>query len=99
VDTTPDAQITRHMANKKASVSGLELFPEEANFSPDIRTCQLLTTAEVAKHLRLSVRKIFDLVASGKLTPIRFGRAVRFPVAQIEGLIRAHTKSRGGHKR
>ena len=44
----------------------------------------MLTAAEVAHCLRLSVRAVYDLAASGAIPSFRFGRAVRFDPADVE---------------
>ena len=41
---------------------------------------------QVAKQLGLSTRKVYELHASGRLAGYRFGRAVRFDVADVERL-------------
>ena len=47
-------------------------------------TAPLLTAAQVATLLGLSVRAVYDLAASGELPSYRFGSAVRFAPEDVE---------------
>lgn len=49
----------------------------------------LLTVPEVADLLRLSVRQVRRMVASGELPVLRFGRSVRVSREQVEALLRS----------
>jgi excisionase family DNA binding protein len=44
--------------------------------------------AEAAKRLSISVRKTYQLLASGELPSRRFGQSLRVPVAAIEKMAR-----------
>jgi excisionase family DNA binding protein len=50
----------------------------------------LVTVDEVAEMLNLSRSKTYEMVASGQLPSVRFGRAVRVPlralISQIDGM-------------
>lgn len=48
----------------------------------------LLTRDEVADILSISLRHLDTLVASGEITPVRIGRAVRFRPETVKGFIR-----------
>jgi excisionase family DNA binding protein len=54
--------------------------------SADLR---LLTAPEAARVLRISRRKLTLLAREGKITPARFGRAIRFDPRDVESLISA----------
>lgn len=45
---------------------------------------KLLTRAEAARRLRVSIDTIDRLIKRGGLRPARLGRSVRIPAAQIE---------------
>ena len=51
----------------------------------------LLRAAEVAAALGCSRAKTYDLMASGVLPTVRFGRAVRVPARALEEWIGRHT--------
>ena len=54
-----------------------------------------LSAQELAERLSVSVRHIRRMDSSGKLpTPIRIGRCVRWPVAEIEAWLAASEKDR-----
>ena len=55
----------------------------------------LLNRREAAERLGLSTDSIDRLVASGKLRPIRFGRAVRFAATAVERLAQEGAATRG----
>lgn len=43
----------------------------------------LLNVAQVSKMLSLGRTKVYDLIATNQLPVVRFGRAVRVPVASL----------------
>lgn len=45
---------------------------------------EFLTMAEVARRLRLSKTKVWQLVTGGKLPAVRIDRAIRIPAAEFE---------------
>lgn len=47
---------------------------------------QLLTTREVAEHLRVSERTVKRMLAAGLLTRVRIGRSVRIRRAEVDHL-------------
>jgi excisionase family DNA binding protein len=49
----------------------------------------LLTIPEVANLLRLSVRQVRRMVASGDLPVLRFGRSVRVSGEEVEAMMRS----------
>lgn len=55
----------------------------------------VLTAEEVAELLSISRAHVFRLQRGGRLpTPIRFGRSVRWPRAELEAWLRAGAPSR-----
>jgi excisionase family DNA binding protein len=68
------------------------------NQHPDETLARLLNRDEVAEILGLGGRTVDQLVAEGRLTPIRptGRRAVRFSVAEVERLIAASRVPRHG---
>lgn len=56
---------------------------------------EMLTPADVMKILRLGRNKTYDLIASGALPVIRFGRAIRIPRAALEEWIAREAKNGG----
>ncbi len=57
---------------------------------------EVLTCAETAERLRISQKSVYRLVRRGELPALRFGRAIRIPVAGLERLIAdAANASRG----
>jgi excisionase family DNA binding protein len=52
----------------------------------------LLTREEAAGRIRISVRKLDDLEASGRLQAIRIGRRVLYHPKTIEAFIRTQAK-------
>jgi len=52
------------------------------------------TVAEAAQHCGISRSTLYELMYSGHITPIRFGRAVRFAWADVERLASTGTGSR-----
>lgn len=58
-------------------------------------SCLAVSAADVAKLLNLSLRHVNNLNASGRLPrPIRLGRSVRWPRAELEAWIAAGAPSR-----
>ncbi len=55
----------------------------------------LLTAAETARRLRLSVPHVYTLAAAGTLPSIKLGRAVRFRPADVDRFIRDHRRGKG----
>ena len=55
---------------------------------------RLLVIAEVADLLRVSKRKVGEMISRGDLSPIRFGRCVRFSKSQVQALIRSSATRR-----
>ena len=53
----------------------------------------LLRPTEVAESLGLGRSTVFALLATGELPCVRFGRAVRIPVQELEDWIKRHTES------
>ncbi len=47
---------------------------------------RLLTVRDVMEHLRCSRSLVYALVGSGKLRPVKLGRAVRFTSANVSEL-------------
>ena len=55
---------------------------------------QLLYRAEeLQRLLRLSRSKIYEMMASGELPTVRFGRSVRVPAAALAELIERETNN------
>jgi len=52
----------------------------------------LLNALETARRLRLSVPHVYTLAAAGTLPSIKFGRAVRFDLKDVEGFIQKHRR-------
>jgi len=52
----------------------------------------LMRAEEVAKALGLGRSKIYEMVQSGALPVVRFGRSVRIPRAALEAWVREQTK-------
>ena len=51
---------------------------------------KLLTTTEAASRLGISKRTIQDLAAERKIAFVKFGRNVRFAVADLDKFIESH---------
>lgn len=49
----------------------------------------LLTIEEVGERLRLSRSTVYCLMRERRLTPLRFGRAVRFKASEVQALVEA----------
>jgi excisionase family DNA binding protein len=64
---------------RAASKSGREL--------PSISRARLLTAAEVAETLRISLRSVRRLIKDGKLPIVRVGRLVRIRPEALAALI------------
>jgi len=47
----------------------------------------LLNIVDVARLLAIGRSSVYELIASGRLRPVRLGRSVRIPVAQVHELI------------
>lgn len=52
----------------------------------------LLKREEVAELLNVSLRHVDTLVASGELSPVRIGRAVRFRPEEVDSFIEESTE-------
>jgi excisionase family DNA binding protein len=48
----------------------------------------LLDVQETCSALRISRTALYDLTRAGSLTPIKIGRSVRFPLAELERFVR-----------
>ena len=57
---------------------------------------ELLTTSEIAEHLRLKERKIYDLVSSGDIPHVRVSGKILFPRALIQTWLMRNTQYAGG---
>ena len=59
------------------------------------RDCLALPAADVAKLLGISERHLWSLNSSGRLPrPVRFGRAVRWPVEELRAWLAAGAPER-----
>jgi excisionase family DNA binding protein len=59
------------------------------------RSRLLLTIPQVCERLQLGRSSIYLLIADGRLATLRFGRAVRVPLASVEQLIRERLAEAG----
>ena len=59
---------------------------------------KLLTTPEAAAALGVSKRTVQELVAARKLAQIKFGRNVRFDLADLERFAESHKLKPSGWK-
>ncbi|MGI9464356.1 MAG: substrate-binding domain-containing protein, partial [Aestuariivirgaceae bacterium] len=57
---------------------------------------ELMTTREIADHLRLKERKIYDLVSSGDIPHVRVSGKILFPRALIQTWLMQNTEYSGG---
>lgn len=48
---------------------------------------QLMTVEQVADKLQISRLTLYSLINTGKITAVKFGRILRFQVAEIERFI------------
>ena len=55
-----------------------------------------MTTREIADHLRLKERKIYDLVSSGDIPHVRVSGKILFPRALIQTWLMRNTQYAGG---
>ena len=55
--------------------------------------CELLTTKEIAKYLRLRPETILRMVNKGEIPAIRIGGRFRFDKAQIDEWLRSRSTS------
>ena len=53
----------------------------------------LLRVDETARRLSLARSTVYQLVASGALPSVRFGRSVRIPLADLEAWVATRTES------
>ena len=53
-----------------------------------------LTTAEVAKKLRVSIWTVRNLIKDGKLTAFRVGAQWRIPVKEIEDIVERNSNKK-----
>ena len=53
-----------------------------------------LTTAGVMDALSIGRTRLYELIREGHLTPVKMGRGLRFPAAQVRALIRRGTSPR-----
>jgi excisionase family DNA binding protein len=56
----------------------------------------LLTDREAAEVLRVSPRTLWGLMKAGEVRVIRIGRAVRYPVSELEAFIRRQLAAQSG---
>lgn len=61
---------------------------QEARLTAEL--VKLLTTSEAAFRLGVSKRTIQELAADRKLASIKFGRNIRFAVADLDAFIESH---------
>ena len=54
----------------------------------------LLTPRELGRLLKLGRNKTYELLASGAIPVIRFGRAIRIPRTAVERWVAEQTKER-----
>ena len=59
-----------------------------SSLTPDGARDRLVTVPEAADLLRLSTRKINNLLAAGNLRRIKIGRATRIQLSELETVIR-----------
>jgi excisionase family DNA binding protein len=52
-----------------------------------------LTPRETARHLRIGVSTTYMLIARGEIPVVRFGTAVRVPLAELERVLAARTET------
>jgi excisionase family DNA binding protein len=69
--------------SRTAPVSG----PSDAERIQTMPVLQLMTATEVAGVLRISVRTVRRMIASGKLPAIAIGRAIRIDPRAVSALI------------
>ena len=68
---------------------------ETAQETAEIETARLLRPREAARILAISPRKLWSLTASGELTAVRIGRAVRYDPADLRKWIEAQKAGSG----
>ena len=57
------------------------------------RQAEVLTAAEAAELLRISVKTVYKAVENGQLPVLRFGRIIRIPVHALERMLDESTPS------
>ena len=57
------------------------------------RQAEVLTAAEAASLLRVSLKSIYKAVNNGQLPVLRFGRIIRIPVHALERMLEGSTPS------
>ena len=57
------------------------------------RQAEVLTAAEAAELLRVSLKTIYKAVGNGQLPVLRFGRIIRIPVHALDRLLDESTPS------
>lgn len=50
---------------------------------------RLLSVDDAARYLCICRKSLYNLTESGKLTPVRIGRAVRYDIADLERFIQS----------
>jgi len=60
---------------------------------------KLLTRAEAARELRISLRTIDNLISRGDIPVVKIGSAVRIRYSRIETLIEARESRKRNHRR
>ncbi len=58
---------------------------------------QLLTSREAAQTLAISERTLWTLTRRGDVRSVRFGRAVRYDVADLNAMVERAKGRAGGH--
>ncbi len=58
-----------------------------------LRAEAYLTPRETARRLRLGVSTTYLLIARGEIPVVRFGTAVRVPLAELERVLAARTET------
>jgi excisionase family DNA binding protein len=76
---------------------------KQSNTAAEARLIQLLTRAEAAAGLSVSLRTIDNLVASGDLPAVKIGRAIRIRPSALDYFIEAREsrqsiRRKGGRK-
>lgn len=55
--------------------------------SNETKSCRLLTSKESANYLAISERKLWSMSKAGGIPVVRFGRAVRYDVTDLDEFI------------
>ena len=76
------------MLTAKVQVIGKEIEKEVALRTADA----ILTKAEVAKHFQITERTLENWMKAGYVPYFRFGRAVRFSLAEVQRHVEKHRR-------